>query len=72
MELFPRIVRILNSIWIQIKITIQHPRNVNIIYQLPILDDGYLLNDRLVLVINQPLKMLYLSLHVIRGQFMLM
>jgi len=72
MELFPRIVRILNSIWIQIKITIQHPRNVNIIYQLPILDDGYLLNDRLVLVINQQLKMLYLSLHVIRGQFMLM
>jgi hypothetical protein len=72
MELFPRIFRILNSIWIQIKITIQHPRNVNIIYQLPILDDGYLLNDRLVLVINQPLKRLYLSLHVIRGQFMLM
>ena len=71
MEQFPRIVRILNSIWIQIKIIIQHLRNVSIIFQLLILDDDYLLNDRLVLVINQQLKMLYLSLHVIRGQSML-
>jgi len=60
--------KILNNIWIQIRIIIQHQQNVSKVSQLLILDDDYLLNDMLVHVIDQQLKMLYQSLHVIRGQ----
>jgi len=56
---------ILNNIWIQIRIIIQHQQNVSKVFQLLIPDDGYWLNDMLVPVIDPPLKMLYLSSHVI-------
>ena len=59
---------ILNSIWIQIRIIIQHQQNVSKVFPLPTQGGDYLLNGMLVHVIDQPLKMLYQSLHVIRGQ----
>lgn len=62
-------LKILNSIWTQIEIVIQHQQNVNTEYQLLILNDDYLLNDMLIHVIDQQLEMLYLSLRVIRGRF---
>ena len=48
----------------QIKIVIPHLRSVSKEYQLQDQGDDYLLNDKLIHVIDQQLKMLYLSLHV--------
>jgi hypothetical protein len=46
----------------KIRIIIQHQQNVSKVFQLLILDDDdYLLNDMLVHVIDQQLKMPYLS-----------
>ena len=67
MQYIKLLIKILNSILIQTEIAILHLQNVNKVFPLLTLNGDCLLDDKLIHVINQLLRKLYLSLHVIHG-----
>ena len=62
---------ILSNTQIYIKIVIQHPQNVNIIYLIRILSGDFQWSDKLKHVITLRLRRLFLLLHVNHGLFIL-